>query len=342
VTPATALDNSVTLLSNMAERKNGSVNLSTSYDLLSKKTWITLSCGDEVNIRCEQILTTEWSLRSKYDVFRTSNTEWVVLQTGQSVSQKNRVIPLFKRTREVSVNENSTFFCSCNMFERFGIPCRHIFAVFNTFPMYDEPNKYDVSVMYWKHYAHYCHSNNNDILSKKMDYLLSHLQENDILGPSCPETLYIDLPITTTLPHDFVNAGKVVCVNYCIDEIINTVHKHIPSGYGVSMSLTQEDEKEVVDDPILSVPADFVSSTKSKSKRKAYFELIPIFRELVQRLENNDVSHTNRVKTVLINELNTMRCLKCEPTKVPKGTFVSSHTNFVKKRKTHGTNYYKK
>ena len=175
-----------------------------------------------------------------------------------------------------------------------------------------------------------------------MDYLLSHLQENDILGPSCPETLYIHLPINTTLPHDFVDAGKVVCVNYCIDEIINTVHKHIPSGYGVSMSLTQEDEKEVVDDPILSVPADFVSSTKSKSKRKAYFELIPIFRELVQRLENNDVSHTNRVKTLLINELNTMRCLKCEPTKLPKGTFVSSHTNFVKKRKTHGTNYYKK
>ena len=121
----------------MAERKNGSVNLITSYDLLSKKTWSTLSCGDEVNIRCEQILTTEWSLRSKYDVFRTSNTEWLVLQTGQSVSQKNRVVPLFKRTREVSVNENSTFFCSCNMFERFGIPCRHIFAVFNTFPMYD-------------------------------------------------------------------------------------------------------------------------------------------------------------------------------------------------------------
>jgi len=59
VTQATALDNSVTLLSNVAKRKNGSVNLSTSYDLLSKKTWISLSCGDEVNIRCEQILTTE-------------------------------------------------------------------------------------------------------------------------------------------------------------------------------------------------------------------------------------------------------------------------------------------
>jgi len=86
VTPATASD-----------RKNGSFNLSTSYDLLSRKTWISLSCGGEVNICCEQILTTEWLLCSKYDVFKTSDTEWVVLQTGQSVSQKNYVIPLFKR-----------------------------------------------------------------------------------------------------------------------------------------------------------------------------------------------------------------------------------------------------
>jgi len=208
--------------------------------------------------------------------------------------------------------------------------------------MYDKPNKYDISVMYWKHYAHYCHSNNNDILSKKMDYLLSHLQENDILGPSCPRTLYEELPITTTLPDDFVNASNFVCVNYCIDEIINTAHKHIPSGYGVSMSLTPDEEKDVVDDPILSMPADFVSSTTSNSKRKAYFELIPMFRELVLRPENSDGSHINRVNTLLINELKTMRCLKCEPTKVPKGTFVSSHTNFVKKQKTHGTDYYNK
>jgi len=37
------------------------------------------------------------------------------------------------------------------------------------------------------------------------------------------------------------------------------------------MSLTQDDEKDVVDDPILSMPTDFVSSTTFNSKIKAYF-----------------------------------------------------------------------
>jgi len=125
-------------------------------------------------------------------------------------------------------------------------------------------------------------------------------------------------------------------------KIINTVHKHIPSGYGASMSLTQDDEEEVVEDRILSMSEDFVSSTISKSTRNAYGGLIPIFKDLFQHLDNNHESPINKVKTILVNELNTMRRLKCEATKVPKGRFMSSHTNFVKKRKTQGTDYYKK
>ncbi len=34
-------------------------------------------------------------------------------------------IPLFTRTRAVSVDHDGTMYCSCHMFERVGIPCTH-------------------------------------------------------------------------------------------------------------------------------------------------------------------------------------------------------------------------
>jgi len=46
VTPGTNLHNSVALLSNMAERKCSSFNKNRTYDVLKKKTWISLSIGD--------------------------------------------------------------------------------------------------------------------------------------------------------------------------------------------------------------------------------------------------------------------------------------------------------
>jgi len=52
------------------------------------------------------------------------------------------------------------------------------------------------------------------------------------------------------------------------------------------------------------------------------------------------------MKSILISELNAIQQTTESDDKissvVPIGKFVSSHANFVKKRKTHGTNYHRK
>ena len=80
----------------------------------------------------------------------------------------------------------------------------------------------------------------------------------------------------------------------------------------------------------------------SSSKKNAYGELIPIFKELISHLQNNDQYHINKVKTLLMRELNDLKKLESRDTNEPKGRLVSSNSNFVKRRKTHGTNYYRK
>ena len=200
--------------------------------------------------------------------------------------------------------------------------------------------------MYWKHYALYC---NNDKIkcshSKKLGNLLSQLRENDISGPSCNTKLYEGLPIQNNIPSEFICRNVVRCSNYRIDKKIDPIIQHIPPGYGVSMSISQEDNCDM--DKVTNLVSNngvipTVGVTPLRTKRNAYAELVPIFKELVQHLQNNDSSHLDRVQSLLRRELNIVKKVEDEGTKFPKGTFVSSSSNFVKKRKTHGTKYYRK
>ena len=78
VTPATSLYNSVALLSNIAERSCGTSFKDKTTEVLSKKTWISLSCGDELNLRGEQLLTSEWNKRNMYVSCRSTSTQCLV------------------------------------------------------------------------------------------------------------------------------------------------------------------------------------------------------------------------------------------------------------------------
>ena len=71
-------------------------------------------------------------------------------------------------------------------------------------------------------------------------------------------------------------------------------------------------------------------------------ELIPIFKELVSHLQNHNRHHIDRVKSLLIQELNVIKKLEVDDSTSPVGKLVSSSSKFVKKRKSHGTNYYRK
>lgn len=83
VTPATSLYNSVAILSNIAERSCGTSFKDKTTEVLSKKTWISLSCGDELNLRGEQLLTSEWNKRNMYVSCRSTSTQWLVTYNNE-------------------------------------------------------------------------------------------------------------------------------------------------------------------------------------------------------------------------------------------------------------------
>jgi len=57
VTPQTTLYHTVCILSNSADYVKASTK-----DVLLSKTWNKLPCGNDLNLRGEQLLTNEWKL----------------------------------------------------------------------------------------------------------------------------------------------------------------------------------------------------------------------------------------------------------------------------------------
>jgi len=86
-----------------------------------------------------------------------------------------------------------------------------------------------------------------------------------------------------------------------------------------------------------------LNCSHTKNKTNVYGELMSIFKELISHLVKNNESQVDiyRVKSLLTLELNSNQQLVPvnKTNQVPKGIYVSSTVNYVKKRKTHGTKY---
>jgi len=208
-----------------------------------RKTWISLSIGDELNLRGEQIITSQWNRRLFYNNVRISSHKWLVAMDPSmehSDTDVKSIQPIFKCIRKITIKKSILYF-SFHMFERFGIPCRHKFNVLGSFPNYIEPSIHDVLVRYWKQYSLYCYTNKNNTQEKAIDLgrLLKNLHDNDTRGASCAKRLYSDVPICIEIPSLFRNDG-FFCRNYDIKNLVHNEILHHPSGYGITMSISQD------------------------------------------------------------------------------------------------------
>jgi hypothetical protein len=104
-------------------------------------------------------VTMQYSLARKCRVRRESNSTFLVLFSPNErnlQTAEEAVIPRYTRVREVRIvfleDGSPTRFlkCSCCTFERFGYPCRHIYAVLQR-----EPHKEDVVSRYHKIFMHF-------------------------------------------------------------------------------------------------------------------------------------------------------------------------------------------
>jgi len=77
------------------------------YDVLTKKTWISLSTGDELNLRGEQIIASQWNRRSFYNNVRISSNKCVVLAMGPSMEHIDIYVKsiqsVFKRICKITI-----------------------------------------------------------------------------------------------------------------------------------------------------------------------------------------------------------------------------------------------
>ena len=363
--PSLGLQKSLITISNVGERKCGTVHKQKTRDVLTTKTWVNLRCSNKLNLRGEQLMCNEWDLRNNYNSIHCSPTQWLIRyapSTNNNVKTYRTVYPLFNRIRTVSI-ETNYFVCSCKYFERFGIPCRHIFHVFATFTDYKEPSHYDISVIYWKQYMHYCYNNQctkSDKDSRDLCKLLEHLRKNDIKGPSCPRSLYESLPVVKTIPVEF-NDSIIRCNNYNINELQNLEIMNIPSGYGMTMSqnsIIEIDETSTcennsdqcnilmnLNNTFNSNALEFMNTHEENCMRTSsfnvYSELNPLFKTLVSHLqEHGDEESISSVKGFLRNALNEIQVKKQKTARSENGSLISSNMNYIKRRKTHGTNHF--
>jgi len=80
--------------------------------------------------------------------------------------------------------------------------------------------------------------------SYKIDFLFKELQQQNILGPSCPLNCYSNAPIVETLPQKFHSHDTIICQNYDIARKIISAYdiSFAPSEYGISLSLASQGE----------------------------------------------------------------------------------------------------
>jgi hypothetical protein len=96
--------------------------------------WSKTLTSPVVTRHAEGILQQQYTLGMKpwFNCVRTDSTTWLV-RGGIEKAFKGTPIPKFIRTRTVS--QVGTFLlCSCGFFERFGLPCRHLFVVLQRGP----------------------------------------------------------------------------------------------------------------------------------------------------------------------------------------------------------------
>ena len=379
VTPNMSLHRTICTLSNGAERKCAHVRKNKTNDVLKTNTWIKLSCCHNLNLRGEQLLSKQWLLKDEYTSHHNSHKTWLVLFKENSSNTSFRTIyPLYKRVRKVK-NVRKHFTCSCRYFERFGVPCRHILHVFSTFPKYKEPSHKDVSVIYWKQYMHYAYNaDNSNTNSLEIGDMLLSLRHNDIAGPYCSKSYYNDLWIDSHIPEKFI-LKQMQCRNHDISMLCEHALMYVPSGYGVTMSqsLSQdsgridnntelyvndnsnnscsEDELVIMHDPTEDVCLQALDNSFQNNMLRVnnginiqnhdvYRFSMPIAKEIISHLqEKGNQSEIKEFNSLLSNFLNKVKDTNKPESKneAPSGNLVSSNSNYVKRRKTHGTKYLK-
>ena len=204
-------------------------------EYVSTEVWSTLPSTKLLCKRAQGLIESEWPLRKNYAVRRTPGKKksWdVVYHPSLERTTCKTPIPIYRRTRTVTMGKDRRLSCPCGSMNQIGLPCVHMNAVI-VFEVedYAGPSHFDTSVHWWKSYFHLAYRYDIETPGE-LDTLFEKLSHHDITGPLMPFAFDHESEPTTK---NFW-PESIFCEKTVISSIINyndTDVKQILVNYGV-------------------------------------------------------------------------------------------------------------
>lgn len=347
------------------------------------KLWSDLPTAGHLVTRAEALLHNEWDERHNYDLERHSSSLFMVRRKENTEEKRrNAVVPRFRRVREVQIVERDIFgrkcdclVCSCCLFERVGIPCRHIQCVLNLLlDNFQGVSHHQVAVRWWSMYSHAAYKKKGGLSEKekKLCETLEAVRGNDITA--------VPLPALNKLKEIEISEEKTIapqcavdsCLNYSpsiIREALNSAggydHNRRVGTVPVAMSQDtyfpqddddsplQEDDDD--DEGLISSMDEIVEQQNQQFPNDGigyvgfpmctrYEQIMPQCKEFITTFEGHTTKEDDEaVKGVLlamqeaVAKKRAATALEDSGNSVPKGTRVSVCAKTNKKLKTHGS-----
>ena len=228
VTPQMALHTSAQQLSTMAERSVAWFNLKSAEEAHQRKFWTNSPTSDALVTLGESLVLQEWSAREDYVSIRIESRKWLVIREQHLDDDYRKKIqspiPKFVHVRIISASENGILNCSCCMFERVGIVCRHCMHVMSK----NEPNMKgvqpdDISVHWHSFYAYYAFRTDlkdDDVQQRLVEYW-SKRAKYDSEGPMMSLASITDEinAVTPSFGRYYLKPAGCRCLNYSKEKL---------------------------------------------------------------------------------------------------------------------------
>ena len=292
VGPQFLLENSAMRLTQQGKTRYQKFCIDATRQLTKNPVWnhSLKNLNNKIISRGLSLLTEEFNLHGNYENVRVEDATWYVcmncnMDNGRKSSFYS-VHPIYSRVRTVTVTKGFMK-CSCKLFERTGLICRHMFNVMSTFREYDGPFHHDISVCWWTTYY------KNAGMQTPLSQALEKLFDNDIIGPYIKEKHYDHLPLCLCPEHSWIRDDKYpVSVNIPLRriEVHNILHSDkIRIGCSQVSSSEINAENNIEDytvSPCTEIVTETIATDRDFVTKSPFDYLYPSFKELCSSSEN--------------------------------------------------------
>ena len=186
-----SIANAAEAISRKTDFANHTKSLKVARQISTTPTWTTSETSMELTAYAEGLLHTQYMRGLNYVSVRMDETTWLVRYKGEmddetqcdvneekEPSKKKTVphspIPKFQHLHIIKLVHSKYLTCSCNFFERHGLPCSHLLCIIG------KPSLSSCSLRWWAKYDYYYLR--HDDITKKLDRIRER-EEHYGLGP---------------------------------------------------------------------------------------------------------------------------------------------------------------